>query len=39
VNDMAENLIKLDRYAFRGAIPDGSFMKSGYAIWKEGLAG
>ena len=36
---MAENLIKLDRYAFRGSIPDGSFMKSGYAIWKEGLAG
>ena len=34
---MAENLIALDYYAFRGNIPESSFMRNGYAIWTEGL--
>lgn len=34
---MAENLLKLDYYAFRGNIPEPSFMRNGYAIWTTGL--
>lgn len=34
---MAENLLALDHYAFRGNIPQSSFMRNGYAIWKDGL--
>jgi hypothetical protein len=37
VIDMEENLLKLDYYAFRGNIPEPSFMRNGYAIWTTGL--
>ena len=34
---MADNLVALDHYAFRGNIPNSSFMKNGYAVWRYGL--